>query len=180
MNETATVHQNVPVVPLDRVAWGKTYDSEGLLVGIEHIKGTWHALSADEQGRLHAKGILVRAMVACPSCARCEALPIDYDPPMINGHGCPERGVQCAGCRYVYKPIFRNWDTRKLFCAAYESPTEDSVKAHKQYLHAQDLAEAMKFFWAQHSVAEVSKLVGIAPVVGFYVPDGKNDRKLVV
>jgi hypothetical protein len=64
---------------------------------------------------------------------------------------------------------------------------DDTVTTHKEYLHAEDEAEARKFFWAQHSLVEMQNnkqvvlhLVGIAPAIGFFTANSKSDKILVV
>jgi hypothetical protein len=80
----------------------------------------------------------------------------------------------------VCRVILKDWDKRRLYCAAYETRDGDTLKPHKEYLHATDDKEALKFFWAQHKLSEVTNLVGIAPVVGFFTQSEKTDRILVV
>ena len=66
-----------------------------------------------------------------------------------------------------------------MYCACYTTGYGDTAIPHKDYFHAEDEAEAHKFFWAQHG-AEVTELIGIAPVIGFFMPNPKDDRVLVV
>lgn len=178
---STTVTQSVPVVDMPRAEWSRYHDPEGALYAINPVKGTWCLLSAEEQGKLASAGKYVRALLSCPHCAHTGIVPGSFDVPMDNGHGKPNADFQCQACGLVCRLVLRRWDTRKLFCAAYETRAGETIAAHKEYLHAVDLEEAQKFFWSQHTpILEVTKLVGIAPVVGFHVPDGKNDRKLIV
>ena len=64
--------------------------------------------------------------------------------------------------------------------ACYEtSDGKGSIIPHKEYLHAIDETEALKFFWAQHGI-DVKNLVGIAPAIGFFMENPKNDLILTV
>jgi hypothetical protein len=84
-------------------------------------------------------------------------------------------------CGLTAKVVLKNWDTRKLYCAAFE--TLDSrcrVIANKEYMHAESEEEAKRNFWAAHPQTDrYIKLVGIAPVIGYFATD-KAERKLTV
>jgi hypothetical protein len=82
-------------------------------------------------------------------------------------------------CGYHARATLLNWNTRKLYCAAFETKdSEGETVPNKEYMHAESEEEAKTNFWASHSPLSVH-LVGIAPVVGYYALD-KAERKLTV
>jgi hypothetical protein len=89
----------------------------------------------------------------------------------------------CRQCNFTCKVVLVDWDKRKLYCAAYETYPDDSTKiiTHKEYLHAESDQDAKIQFWNGRLTSEKARinLIGIAPVIGFFVMDDQG-RKLEV
>jgi len=168
-----------PTVEFPYEEWQVTRDkSSGELVGIHPIRGSWTLLSGEDRRRMAERGMFVKGIIACPRCNNSGFLPENFDPPKELGDGKPSAEYVCRQCRFGCHCILKNWDRRRLYCAAFETRDGDTLKPHKEYLHAEDEIEAKHFFWSSHG-AEVTNLVGIAPVIGFFATD-KRERKLIV
>lgn len=84
---------------------------------------------------------------------------------------------RCAKCPFACKAVFQEWDKRKLYCVAFETPTADGgIEANKQYFHAIDLADANHQFRESHRGVPIIRIVGVAPVIGFFINDSKGDK----
>jgi hypothetical protein len=158
--------------------WFAARTPQGVLVKIQPVKGSWTLLSGEDRRRMAEKSVNVKGMIACPRCGRAAFIPENFDPPKELGDGKPTHQFMCRQCKFVCNLVLKQWDRRKLYCACYETKRGDSLATHKEYLHAVDDEEAKKFFWLTHG-PEVTNLVGIAPVVGFFAED-KTEKKLLV
>lgn len=157
--------------------WVALRTSEGELVEIRPIKGSWTLLGGEDRRRMAEKGLNVKGMIACPRCGRAALIPENFNPPKELGDAKPTHAFSCRQCKFACWVILKQWDRRKLYCACYETKDEDSLATHKEYLHAENEMEARKFFWLSHGV-EVTHVVGIAPAVGFFAED-KTERRLL-
>lgn len=175
-----TVTQQAQMIEFPCEEWVAARTPEGELVGIDPVPGTWTLIGGEDRRRFFEKGLDVKALFACPNCKQVGYIPEGFNPPVELGDTKPLPELHCRKCKFVCRVVLKNWDKRRLYCAAYETRDGDTLKPHKEYLHAVDEAEAKRFFWAAHKVTEVSNLVGIAPVVGFFTQSEKTDRLLVV
>jgi len=175
-----SVLQSVQTVEFPCDEWLATRTPQGEMVGIRPIPGTWTLISAEDSQRFAERGLDVKAFFACPNCAQVGFISSTFNPPKELGDTKPLSELHCQQCKFVFRVILKDWDKRKLYCICYETLQNDTIKPHKEYLHAENEAEARKFFWAQHTVLEVANIVGIAPVIGFFMPNPKDDRILVV
>lgn len=174
-----TAIQDVQTITFPCEEWHATRTPQGELVSIKPMPGTWTLISGEDSRRFAEKGVDVKGFFACPRCGQVGFIASTFNPPKELGDTKPLPEMTCRHCNFSFRVILKDWDKRRLYCACYETFNGTNVDTHKEYLHAQDEAEANKFFWAQHGL-EVYKLVGIAPVIGFFVPNPKNDRVLVV
>ncbi len=137
--------------------------------------GTW-TLAPESVWHLGIKGIL-----SCPRCS--EACGV------MDGMG--ERGEDdrqsfvlktwhCNKCHLEARVILKDWDKRRLYCAAFETLVDGVLTPNKEYMHAVDDQDATAQFWNGRIKADnVTKLVGVAPVIGYFVQDTQG-RKLSV
>lgn len=173
-----SVAQAAPTIEFPCEDWLVTRTLEGRLVSIKPIAGTWTLLSGEDRHRFAKERINIKGYFACPRCNQVGIIPEGFDPPKELGDG--KLGeLSCRRCQFYCRVILKDWDKRRLYCACYETREGDSLKPHKEYLHAENESEAKKFFWAQHGL-EVTNLVGIAPALGFFMENPKSDRILLV
>lgn len=159
--------------------WVAIRTPQGELVSVEPVPGTWTLIGAEDRRRFAEKGMNVKAFFACPRCRQIGIIPEGFKPPMELGDAKLPIELHCRKCRFTCRVILKHWDKRRLYCACYQTYDGNTYHSHKQYFHAEDEAEATKFFWAQHG-PEVANLIGIAPVIGFFLQDNKTDQVLVV
>ncbi|HEX6826564.1 MAG TPA: hypothetical protein VF077_09650 [Nitrospiraceae bacterium] len=175
---TAAV-QSVELVTFPCEEWVAMRTPEGELVSINPVAGTWTLLGGEDRRRFHQKGMNVKAMFACPRCNKVGFIPEGFKPPVQFGDTQELPELHCRACHFGCRVVLKDWDKRKLYCAAFEVTVNGVMKVEKQYLHAEDEAEAKKFFWAQYSPLKVY-LVAIAPVIGFFAKSEKDEKNLVV
>lgn len=175
-----TATQTAPLVTFPCEEWAATRTPQGELVGINPVAGTWTLISGEDRRRFFQRGLNVKAMFACPRCKEIGFIPEGFNPTVELGDSKPLPELHCKKCQFGCRIVLKDWDKRKLYCAAYETRDGDTLKPHKEYLHAESQEEAVKFFWAAHKVGEISNLVGIAPVVGFFAKSEKDERTLIV
>jgi uncharacterized C2H2 Zn-finger protein len=173
------IEQTVETVTFPCEDWVAMRSPQGELVSVNPIAGTWCLVGGEDRRRFADKGMDVKAFFACPKCTHVGFISESFAPVVKLGDAEPTPPMRCKRCNLVFRVILKDWDKRKLYCACYETATADSLATHKVYLHAEDELEAKKFFWAQHG-SEVTNLVGIAPVIGFFTPNPKDERKLIV
>lgn len=173
--------QSVQLVEFPCEEWAAMRTPEGELVSINPVAGTWTLLGGEDRRRFYEKGMDVKAMFACPRCAKVGFIPEGFKPPVAFGDTQELPEMHCRQCQFGCRAVLKEWDKRKLYCAVFETWPEGSkeLTSHKQYLHAIDENEAKKFFWAQYNPLKVN-LVAIAPVIGFFAQSEKDDRNLVV
>jgi len=90
------------------------------------------------------------------------------------------RRLLCAKCGFCSCAVLLDWDKRRLFCAAFETNVlgrPDTIVANKEYYHAVDVDDATAQFYNGHPPSDcVIRLVGVAPVIGFFVLDAKGEK----
>lgn len=171
--------QETPVLEFACEEWAATRKPNGELISVHPIPGTWTLIGGEDRRRFYEKGMNVKALFACPRCKKIGIIGEGFNPPTELGDTKPLPELHCSQCQFGCRIVLKDWDKRRLYCAAYETRDGDTLMPHKEYLHAENDAEAKKYFWAQHTVAEVTNLVGIAPVIGFFAKS-KDERKLIV
>jgi transcription elongation factor Elf1 len=179
MANESVATQTVETVTFPCEEWVATRTKKGNLVAINPVPGTWTLIGGEDRRRFAERGKDIKAMFACPRCNQVGIIPESFNPPKELGDTKPLPELFCRKCKFGCKVILQNWDTRKLYCACYETCVGGKFHQHKEYLHAEDELEAKKFFWAQHG-SEVSTFIAIAPVIGFFTKNPKDDRVLVV
>lgn len=150
--------------------WAVLRKPDGEIASVRPVKGSWTLLGGEDRRRMAGKGINVKGLLSCPNCGQASLIPENFNPPKKLGDGRPHHKFVCHGCMFDCFMLLQEWDKRKLYCACYETREGDSLKPHKEYLHAEDDREAHKFFWASHG-REVTNLIGIAPALGFFAED---------
>lgn len=177
MKSSAT--QSVENLEFPCEEWVATRTPQGEMVGVNPVAGTWTLISGEDRRRFAEKGLDVKAFFACPRCAQVGFIPEGFKPEVKLGDTKPLPELHCRRCQFGCRITLKEWDKRRLYCACYETRDNDTLKPHKEYLHAENDEEAKKFFWAQHGL-EVTNLVGIAPAIGFFMENPKDDRILLV
>jgi hypothetical protein len=175
---TAAV-QTVQLVEFPCEEWAAMRTPEGELVSIHPVAGTWTLLGGEDRRRFSAKGTNIKAMFACPRCSKVGFIPEGFNPPVAFGDTQELPELHCRECQFGCRVVLKEWDKRKLYCAAYETWDNNELKTHKHYLHAVNEQEAKKFFWAQYSPLNVH-LVAIGPVIGFFAKSEKDTKTLIV
>jgi hypothetical protein len=71
---------------------------------------------------------------------------------------------------------------RNLFAVAVEitNPNTQSMKAHIVYLHAEDTTHAKNQYYVTHPNRRTHNVIGVAPVVGYFLEDGEHGKILSV
>lgn len=142
---------------------------------IQPIPGTWTYAPMFLRQTKGIKGIL-----CCPECGIACLLHKDMGEKADDPKHMKLAQWHCDSCGYECSPVILDWDRRKLHCAAFETIQDGKVIPHKEYLHAESIQEATAAFWAGHPPSDkITKLVGVAPVIGFYVLDNEG-KKLTV
>lgn len=171
-------NQIVETITFPHEEWVAVRTKEGRIASVRPVPGSWTLLAVEDREHLAKRRLFVKGLISCPRCQQTAFLPETFDPPKELGDGKPPCEYRCGGCDLVCRIILKDWDQRKLYCACYETRDGDSLKPNKQYMHAITEEEARFYFWAQHK-SEVTHLVAIAPVVGFYAQD-KDAKHLIV
>ena len=137
--------------------------------------GTW-TLAPTTVHHLNIRGIL-----SCPRCTEVCGITPDMG---AKGEDIPIDLVlkqwHCNKCHFQCRVILKDWDKRKLYCAAFETVVDGVLTANKEYMHAESVEDATGQFWNGRIAADnVVKLVGVALVIGYFVQDDQG-RKLSV
>jgi len=178
--ESVTAYHHTETIEFPCEEWIATRTPQGEMVGINPVPGTWTLIAPDDQRRFAERGTDVKAAFACPRCNQIGFIGSNFNPPKELGDTKPLPELHCRRCQFGCRIILKNWDRRRLYCACFETlDANQNVVTNKEYLHAEDEAEAKKFFWAQHGL-EVIHLAGVAPAIGFFVPNPKDERILLV
>jgi hypothetical protein len=180
---------SVETIEFPCVEWIAVRTAQGQLIEISPVAGTWTLLGGEDRYRFAKQGADIKAMFACPRCKQVGFISEGFDPPKALGNTKPLSELHCRKCQFGCRVILKDWDKRRLYCACFETcgDNTNTIITHKEYLHAENLTEALKFFWAQHHLEgctgpglEITNLVAIAPTVGFFAEKPKNDRILIV
>jgi len=180
------VTQSIEVIEFPCEEWFVTRTPQGELVGVNPIPGTWTLISGADRQSFAKRKLNVKALFACPRCKQIGFIPEGFNPPKELGDTKPLPELHCRKCGFGCRIVLKNWDKRRLYCACYETHEGSDLQllvAHKEYLHGEDEVEATKFFWAQHGpgiTPVVVNFIGIAPVIGFFLENPKNDNLLIV
>ena len=176
---TSVASQSIETIEFPCEEWVATRTPQGVLVGIRPIPGTWTLISGEDRRRYAEQKLDVKAFFSCPKCSQVGFISETFKPPVKLGDTEPLPEMKCKSCDLIFRVILKDWDKRRLYCACYETTSKGKFISHKEYLHAENDREAMKFFWAQHGL-EVTHFIGIAPVIGFFLENPKDDQVLVV
>jgi hypothetical protein len=171
--------QSIETIEFPCEEWIATRNPQGEMLGVNPVAGSWTLISGEDRRRFAERGFDVKAFFACPRCNKVGFISEGFNPPKEFGDTKPLPELHCVKCQFICRIVFKDWDKRRLYCACYETRKGDTLEPHKEYLHAENEVEAKKFFWAQHGF-EVTNLVGIAPAIGFFTPNPKDDRVLIV
>ena len=172
--------QSVETIEFPCEEWFVVRSAVGEMVSVRPVPGSWTLLAIEDQQTFAKNGQDVKAMFACPRCNQVGFIPSTFEHQKDKGDAKLPSELHCCKCKLTCRVILKDWDKRRLYCACFETLDKNqNILTHKHYLHAEDEVEAKKFFWAQYG-REVIRLVGIAPVIGFFVPNPKDDRILVV
>lgn len=137
---------------------------------IEPVKGTW-ALPPERLRHVFERmGVAdkVRGLVACPQCRTPSILTSEIVTEDKGQHIGLMPLLRCAGCPFACVATFEDWDQRKLYCVIYDTPTRQI----KEYYHGNSQADVTEQFWNGHvHDRSIVRVVGIAPVIGYFVDD---------
>lgn len=174
---TGVAIQSTETIEFPCEEWAAVRTPQGELVSVNPVPGTWTLLAPHDRRDFARKGVNLKALFACPRCRQIGFISEGFNPPKELGDTKPLPELHCRKCQFGCKIILKDWDKRRLYCACYETSqgTEE-----KDYFHAEDEREAKKFFWAQHTILEVTHLIAIAPVIGFFLENPKDETVLVV
>jgi transcription elongation factor Elf1 len=176
---TQSMSETTQIITFPCEEWAAARTPEGELVSVNPVPGTWTLLSGEDRRRFAERQMSVKALFACPRCNQVGMISESFNPPTKLGDTEVLPELFCRKCQFHCNVILKDWDQRKLYCACYDTIINGTTRLVKEYLHAIDEAEATKFFWAQHSLVDVVKLIGIAPSIGFFMQNPKNDRILL-
>lgn len=137
---------------------------------------TW-TLAPESLMRKGIKGVL-----GCPKCNTAALIPW--------GMGTLENGVnilhnfQCVSCKLMCRARLLEWDTRKLFCIAYEKigpdnfvePNAKGELIRKEYTHALSREEAFACFVEVRKSYGRFRVVDVGLVIGFFGHEKDKDQ----
>lgn len=145
---------------------------------ISPVPGSWTL--APEM--LMHKGI--KGLVSCPNCHQAALIRWDMGE-VVNGV-CEIRGFCCASCHFACHPRLLNWDTRKLFCVAFEKldeitgqPVVDNKGefVRKEYQHAESREAAFSTFVEVRRTLGRFRVIDVGEVIGFFGKESDRDQK---
>jgi hypothetical protein len=125
----------------------------------------------------------IRGLISCPNCHKATLVP--------NGMGTERNGVlelrdlQCKQCGFFCHARLLSWDTRKLYCIAYEAldkitglpvPNDKGELVRKEYTHAQDRSEAFTCFVEVRKHYGRFRVVDVGEVIGFWGKESDKDQ----
>jgi hypothetical protein len=147
---------------------------------IQPIPGTW-TLAPELLCKQGIKGI-----VCCPNRECKTPALIPYDMGEVENGALALTAFQCAKCGLICNARLLEWDTRKLYCVAYEiiRPNNTAV-GRKEYLHAESREQAIAYFCngTGYQLDHVSKqkwrLVDAAVAIGFFGQRSDKDQKIL-
>lgn len=147
------------------------------------IPGTW-TLAPDEA--LFSAG--VKGILCCPNRECREAVLIQYDMGTVENGVLKLERLQCRKCRHLCHARLLQWDTRKLYCIAYEILHADGTATlRKEYTHAEGRPEALATFvhgtgyQLDHVECKTWRLVDAGLAIGYFGQESdKNQIQLSV
>jgi hypothetical protein len=142
---------------------------------MQPIPGTW-TLAPET---LCAQG--VKGIVCCPNAECREAALIRYDMGEVVNGVLHLHSFSCRKCGRLLHARLLEWDTRKLFCIAYELLLDDGVKPRKEYTHATSREEAFTFFTngtGYHLTLnnQAWRMVDVAQAIGYFGHESDKDQ----
>ena len=142
---------------------------------IESVPATW-CLRPDGMSKV------ILAIFSCPNCHGVRAL-IDGIH-TINPFGLVQPDLDCGGdttrhCSYHRKTYLDRWNRKPLYACALETWDRGHQRWTPEmvYTHATTQEEATRQLGPTTS-GKLYRIVAIAPALGFFVTDGKDDTKL--
>ena len=142
------------------------------------IPESWDAPWKDAARKFHEAWRKVNpswmAVLCCPKCKQIAAISseihsIDHNGKLTRVFECPHK------CGFWCHAVLSGWNKKELFCMAYERDGKPGLS----YLHANDAEEARRLFgFAARAHRSLTKVVAIAPVLGYIVKD--KDEKVLL
>lgn len=158
------------------IAWEVQGDS------ILPVKGTWALPPAHLRHVFQRIGVdeKVRGLIACPNCSTPSILTSD----IVETDNVDHVGVmpllRCSQCPFSCRAILEKWDTRRLYCVAFETRVGDEIRPNKEYYHGDSQVDVAEQFYNGHLMDHnIINIVGIGAVIGYFVDD-KEGMKLHV
>lgn len=172
----ATISVTITVTDFELVPWrieGERCER------IEPVPGTW-TLAPEQLLRRGIKGL-----ISCPNC-RAASLVTTSMGSVVNGVNELE-GYACR-CGFRCNARLTHWDTKKLFCIAYEIldkdgfviPGDDGQGVRKEYTHAESRQDAaFCFIEVRKCHVQRFRVIDCAPVIGFFGSESDKDQKVL-
>lgn len=140
------------------------------------ITGTW-TLAPGPLARQSIKGL-----VSCPNCSQAALVKHDMGE-VINGVN-HLKSFSCRHCGFLCHARLLGWDTRKLFCIAYEAVDENGVAVpdslgetvRKEYTHAETREIAFRCFVEVRKVYGRFRVVDVGEVIGYFGNEKDKDQ----
>lgn len=151
---------------------------------IAPIPGTW-TLAPES---LWENGI--RALICCPNPECKQAALIRYDMGELDNGTLKLRSFSCEKCGRLLNAKLQQWDTRQLFCIAYEiqpgkaldwvDPKAD-IQLRKEYMHAETRDEAFGFFvggtgFALTTANKAWRIIEVGHAIGYFGKESDKDQ----
>jgi len=146
---------------------------------IQPVPGTW-TLAPESLCNHGIKGI-----VCCPKRTCGESALIPWDMGETDNGALKLPSLCCRKCGFFCHARLQEWDTRKLYCVAYEligiRDNKPIATGRKEYLHAQSREQAISFFIAGTGhfldrLAQQWRLIDAAIALGFFGQESDKDQ----
>lgn len=151
---------------------------------ISPVPGTW-TLAPEalwEQG--------IRALICCPNMECKQAALLRYDMGEVENGTLKLRSFSCAKCGRLMHAKLQAWDTRQLFCIAYEiqpgqyldwNHPEAHIELRKEYMHAESRDEAFAFFVGGTGFLLTTRkvawrIIDVGHAIGFFGKESDKDQ----
>jgi len=137
---------------------------------IHPVKGTWTLPPSHLRHVFARLGVeeKIRGIVGCPNCKAASLITTDIVTENKIEHTAVMPLLRCSGCVFACEATFEEWDQRKLYCVIYNTPERQI----KEYFHGTSQADVAEQFWNGHILdRSIVNVVGIAPVIGYFVDD---------
>lgn len=141
------------------------------------VPGTWTLAPS----RFITQGI--KALISCPRCKLAGLIPGNVGT-VTNGVN-DLQGYSCQQCGFLCHARLLGWDTRKLYCIAYEIIGADNIpKLEKEYTHAETRNEAFQYFVETGKARAVAakvrfRVVEVGEVIGYFGKESDKDQKVL-